>query len=251
MLLPQLSKKKLLTLSTTLIWVVMLSACVSTPIGSESEVTELRQEIQTLRNEVAQLQTVIKGLQAQQGRQEVAPEQVNFDNNPTLGNKQATVAIIEFSDYECPFCRRFHGATFDLLKKRYIDTGKVRYVYRDFPLSFHRNAKSAAVAANCAGKQGAYWAMQRKLFGNNQPLNQATYLFQAEAIKLRMKPFKACMQDPKIAEEVESDFAAGQALGVNGTPAFFIGKVEGDQIVAVRRITGAQPYATVLLHRRW
>lgn len=89
---------------------------------------------------------------------------VSADDDPVLGNANAPVTMIEFSDYECPFCKRFYDQTLGQIKKEYVDTGKVKLIYRDYPLSFHPGAEPAAQAANCAGDQGKYWQMHDKIF---------------------------------------------------------------------------------------
>src|SRR5690606_19222030 len=96
-------------------------------------------------------------------------------DDPTLGSQQAKVAIVEFTDYQCPYCAQYHSETFENLKKEYIDTGKVQYVLRDFPLDFHAYAKGAAIAANCAGEQDAYWQMNHQLFSNQSELGDGLY----------------------------------------------------------------------------
>lgn len=98
------------------------------------------------------------------GRESLKQYQVSMDDDPVLGNANAPITIIEFSDYECPFCKRFYDQTFGQIKKDYIDTGKVKFIYRDYPLSFHPGAEPAAQAANCAGEQGKYWEMHDKIF---------------------------------------------------------------------------------------
>ena len=90
-----------------------------------------------------------------------------------MGNRKAKVAVIEFTDYECPFCARFHAQSFAKLKASYIDTGKILYVLKDFPLEFHAHAKTAAIAADCARQQEAYWKMSDALFANQRRLGEA------------------------------------------------------------------------------
>src|SRR3989344_3259689 len=108
---------------------------------------------------------------------------VSEDDDPVLGNKNAEVAVIEFSDYQCPFCRSFWKDTLHLLKSEYIDTGKIKLIFRDYPLAFHAMAKSAATAANCAGKQGKYWEMHDKIFAEQEKLGQGTIQFDLDDLK--------------------------------------------------------------------
>jgi len=154
---------------------------------------------------------------------------VPLDASPVHGNNGALVTIVEFSDYQCPFCSRAN-TTIKQVEQDYGD--KVRVVMRQFPLSFHQNAKNAALAALAAGEQGKYWEMHEKLFGNQQALDAASLEKYASELGLNLEKFKADMQSPKLADIIGKDQAAGSQVGVTGTPAFFING---------RKISGAQP----------
>lgn len=159
---------------------------------------------------------------------------VTVDDDPVLGDKDAPVTIIEFSDYECPFCGRHFRETYPLIKKNYIDTGKVKLVYRDFPLNFHPMAVPAAVAANCVREKGsdsAYWKMHDRIFENQQSLSNENLKKWAQELGYDIA---SCFDSGKYKEEVQKDVADGSAAGVQGTPGFFI---NGQQI------SGAQPYS--------
>jgi protein-disulfide isomerase len=176
------------------------------------------------------------------GAGEDVRKDVSPDDDPALGPKGAKVTIIEFSDFQCPYCRTWWKDTFSQLKKEFIDTGKVRFIYRDFPLSFHPMAAPSAEAANCAGEQGKYWEMHDKLFSEQLKKGQGTITYEVKDIKnwaaqigLNGSQFNQCLDSGKFKAEVEKDFADGSAAGVSGTPSFFInGKL----------VVGAQPYAT-------
>jgi len=160
--------------------------------------------------------------------------EVSADDDPFLGSKDAKVTIVEFSDFQCPFCARFHSQTFPQLKKEYIDTGKVRYVYRDFPLSFHQHAMNAAIAAECADEQGKFWEYHDKLFQNQRALDDSSLKRYAEEIGLDTSKFNSCLDNKETASEVNKDVQDGQRYGVSGTPTFFINGV---------KLVGAQPYS--------
>ncbi len=179
-----------------------------------------------------------------------ARAEVDIDDDAILGEKDAPVTIIEFSDYQCPFCRKFWTETFPLIKKEYIDTGKARFVYRDFPLdSIHPAATPAAIAAECVrekGKDAAYWKMHNKIFseGNildsgseNGPVTKTAQFGNAELKKWAKDigyDISGCLDSNKYANEVQGDLTDGSSAGVQGTPAFFInGKI----------LSGAQPFA--------
>jgi len=160
--------------------------------------------------------------------------EVSIDDDAIKGEKDAPVTIIEFSDYECPFCARFYSQTLNQIDEKYIKTGKVRLVYRDFPLSIHANAPKAGEAAECAGEQDKYYEMHDILFENGVSGGVASYKVFAGQIGLDQAKFDSCLDSGEMASEVQKDFADGSKYGVQGTPAFFInGKL----------ISGAQPFS--------
>jgi protein-disulfide isomerase len=166
------------------------------------------------------------------------------DDDAVKGDPKATVTLIEFTDYQCPFCSRHFEQTLPSIMKDYVDTGKVKYVVRDFPLSFHGNAHKAAEAAECAGEQDKYWEMHDKLFSAQNDwanLADATAKFKEYAKGLGLKPaFDSCLDKGEMAAEVDADEAAGSAAGISGTPGFWIVNDAGDS----KNISGAYPYET-------
>lgn len=209
------------------------------------KLADMSGQMTTLSADVAAIKKILSGLQKGGSAAPPPPPvtQVELDGNPVRGNVDAKVAIVEFSDYECPFCGRFHAQTLPSLKKDYIDTGKVQYIFRDFPLEFHPNAISASIAANCAGEQGVYWEMHDSLFVNQKRLGKALYDELAKTLKINTASFDSCLQDEKQAKEVTNDFVYGQSVGVEGTPTFFVGRIDGKKLVDVIQIVGAQPPA--------
>ncbi len=157
-------------------------------------------------------------------RVEVAAE------GPSKGPAKAPVTIVEFSDFQCPYCSRAEGVVTQVLDA-YKD--KVRLVYRDYPLPFHENAVKAAEAAHCAGDQGKYWEMHGKLFANQQALDPKALKGHARDLKLDGDKFDKCLDSGEKAKLVETNKKAGEEAGVNGTPAFFVNG---------RMIAGAQPF---------
>lgn len=158
-----------------------------------------------------------------------------IDDDVVLGEADAPVTVIIFGDYECPFCERLYQDTEKPLREEYVKTGKVKMVYRDYPLSFHPSAQPAAEAAECAGEQGKYWQYHDALFERQATLATLDYVGLAGELSLDKSSFKNCVDIRKFAPEVAKDMADGTAAGVDGTPASFInGKL----------ISGAVPYAT-------
>jgi len=168
-----------------------------------------------------------------QGQQLPARQNIDLDDDPVLGSKDAKVTIVSFEDYQCPFCGKAFQQTFPLIKKEYIDAGKVKMVFRDFPLGFHQEAQPAAEASECADEQGKFWEYHDGLFNNQQNLGQALYLQLAGELKLDANKFKQCLDSGKYRQEVQDDFAYGSQVGVSGTPTFFINGLP---------LVGAQPY---------
>ena len=160
----------------------------------------------------------------------------------SLGRDDAPVTVVEFADYQCPFCRKFHSDTFAEIKKNYIDTGKVRYVSRDLPLDFHPNAPGAAVAARCAGEQHKFWEMRDMMVVNAADLTTPSLIKYGQQINLDMTAFGLCLNDKKYTAAIQKDVADANTLGISGTPSFVVGKTAKDEINGVR-IVGAVPYS--------
>jgi protein-disulfide isomerase len=156
--------------------------------------------------------------------------EVSVDDDPSRGPATAPVTIVEFSDFQCPFCSRAETVVDDVMKKY---DGKVRLVYRDYPLSFHPNAENAAMASQCALEQGKYWEMHRAMFANQSKLAAADLVDTAGGLGMDKDKFKTCLDSGKFRAEVQKDFQDGQKAGVSGTPTFFI---NGVMIVGARDI---------------
>jgi len=164
--------------------------------------------------------------------QQVVRYDVPTDGDPALGPANAAITIIEFSDYECPYCQRWHAEVFERLMNTYAD--QVRLVYRDFPLtSIHPNAFAAAEAANCANEQGGFWNFHDRLFSMELGLSSQAYQQYARQLGLDEEAFKECLDSGRYQEEVQSDFDYAAELGVRSTPTFFINGIA---------VVGAQPY---------
>jgi len=172
--------------------------------------------------------------------------QVSLDDDPVKGDPDAPVTIVEFSDFQCPFCSRFFIQTLPALQENYIDTGKVKLVYRDFPIdSLHPNARPVHIAAECADEQGKFWEYHDVLFENqaqwnrlslsdlNSQLNQY-----ATSMGLNSASFDSCLSSQSIANEVNADYLQAAQYGASGTPTFFIGNEKNGFI----KLVGAQPF---------
>ncbi|MBI2091997.1 MAG: thioredoxin domain-containing protein [Deltaproteobacteria bacterium] len=156
---------------------------------------------------------------------------IEAGDNPSIGPKNAPVTIIEFTDYQCPFCGRVRP-TIAQITDEYKD--KVRYVLRDFPLSFHQYSKKSHEAAHCAGDQGKYWEYNKELWGHQQALQVEKLKEYAKSVGLNTKKFDECLDESKYAKKVEENVAAGSEAGAQGTPSFFINGIF---------LSGARPLA--------
>jgi protein-disulfide isomerase len=152
------------------------------------------------------------------------------DAAPSMGDKDAKVTLVEFSDYQCPFCKRVRPTIWRLMDEY---KGKIRYVFLDFPLSFHKDSKKAHEAARCAGDQGKYFEFNRKVFDTQEKISVADLKNDAKELKLDTKKFDECLDAGTYARAVDESIKKGADSGVSGTPAFFINGI---------MISGSQPY---------
>ncbi|MGH8133356.1 MAG: DsbA family protein [Steroidobacteraceae bacterium] len=158
-----------------------------------------------------------------------------------LGSAGAPLTVVEFTDYQCPYCRRFQAQTWPRLKRDYVDTGKVRFIVRDLPLEFHLSARPAAAAAHCAGEQGKFWAMHAVLLAGTADLGAGGIERRARAIGLDMARLHACVASGKYAFAIARNAAEADALGLSGTPSFIIGRAVHGELTG-ERVAGALPY---------
>jgi protein-disulfide isomerase len=172
-----------------------------------------------------------------------ARAKLDLQGFPMLGSKDAPLTLVEFTDYQCPFCRQFHITTFNELKKNYIDTGKIRFYSRDLPLdTLHPNAMRAAQAARCAADQDQYWKLRDLMGANPDKLDMDGLLAAATSLKMNIGVFKGCLDTQKYKEAVQSDVLEAMKVGAEATPTFIIGK-STPQGVDGELIEGARPYA--------
>jgi len=211
--------------------------------GVEEEIAELRREMGEIRRDLSEMKSILQGARQARTPPSAVP-QVGVSGRPSLGAQTAPVTMVEFSDYQCPFCKRHFSTVFPILKKEYIDTGKLRYVFRDFPIAgLHPQAKKAHEAAHCAREQKRYWEMHSILFENSKDLSLAALKRYAGEIGLNGDQFDACLESGKFDPEVDKEIVEGAELGVRGTPSFFIGPSGPGEKIAGTMVTGAQPLA--------
>ena len=158
-----------------------------------------------------------------------------------LGSKNAPLTIVEYTDYQCPFCQRFHVASFPELKRNYIDTGKVRYYSKDLPLDFHANAMRAAQAGRCASEQNKFWELRDVMAMNPDKLDMEHIVGFADSLKMDSKALRTCVDSGKYKEAVQADVLEAMKIGANGTPTFIVGK-SVDKGVDGELLVGAMPF---------
>lgn len=159
---------------------------------------------------------------------------VSADDDPFIGPEDAPITIVQFAEFQCPYCGRAKEVIDQLMEKY---PGKIKMVHRDFPLSFHDRAIPAAVAANCAGEQEKYWPMYELLMSNQRALTDADFTSYATKIGLDLEKWTACRADPKQEAEVQADFEDGSEAGVQGTPAFFVNGIFLNGAVPLEKFT--------------
>ena len=202
------------------------------------------QQAQDIINELKQIRQTLEKMQSPQAAP--APDdKVSYKLSPggfSMGDAKAPLVMVEYTDFQCPFCQQFHNTAFAQIKANYIDTGKIRFVSRDFPLEFHENARRAATAGRCAAEQGKFWEMRHVMIVNAAQLKPENLASYAGQVKMDVPKFKTCLDSDKFKAQIDQDIAEGGVAGVQGTPSFVIGKLDHDKLEGVR-VVGAMPYA--------
>lgn len=229
----------------------LLGLCALVPALVLAQADSLSADVQELKKGQAEMKQQLEEIRKLLTPKPPAPAVGKLDGTVAVGSievrgsKHASVTLIEFSDYQCPFCKRHTDQTAPTLIKDYVDSGKVRYAFRDFPIaSLHPNATKAAEAARCAGDQGKYWPMHDRLFANQQGLQTENLPAHAEAIGLNEAKFRACLDEGRYAAAVQKDVDDGNQLGITGTPTIVVGMTDNKQVKNAVIIRGAQPIST-------
>lgn len=244
---------------------VVAALCVSVlcppPVSGQSaaDYQALRKEMDLLRERLAVLQKEVNELKAQRATPppvaaattKAAPAAavmpvdnvvMNLARAPIRGSESARVALVEVSDFECPFCARYSTQTSPQVVREFVQTGKIRYAFVHLPIASHRNAFKAAEAAMCAGEQGKFWEMRDRLFANQSALALPRLPESANAVGLRLDAFNSCLESSRHAPQIQSDMAMASKFGVRATPTFFIGTIDPKtrSFRATHKIVGAK-----------
>jgi protein-disulfide isomerase len=215
---------------------------------AQGEPSALRTDIRALQAEQQQIITRLDELKQllQPNGQPVRPQQpstLDIHGENFRGDRGARVAIIEYADFECPYCGEYERKTVPRLLSDYIETGKVKLFYRDLPLPMHARALPAARAARCAGEQGKFWEMHDSLFAKQNALSAPAVLERAQTLGLDKEKFTECLSSEKYTADIQKSVSEAQKMGVDGTPTFFLGVVEPSGDVTVeKRLQGAAPF---------
>ena len=229
-------------------------AVASLPIAAQQsddlqkQINQLNETNKAILKELQEIRKVLETQRAPQQPQPVVevlpPDPIDVTRDPFRGAANAKVAVIEYSDFQCPFCGRYEKDAYTQITKDYVDTGKLKYVWRDYPLDMHPFAMKAAIAANCAGVQGKFWEMHDRLFANQQELAPADLSKHAEALGLNLGQFQTCLDSGRFDADIKADMAEAAKASINGTPSFLIGVVQPNGSVKItKKLVGARPYA--------
>jgi len=218
---------------------------------TEEEIAALKKQVQALEegqqqilHEISELKKLIEAKTLQPAGGTAAVATVNVKGEPFRGEAGARVAIIEYSDFECPFCGEYAREIYPQIVERYVKTGKVRYYFRDLPLPNHPNALLAAIGARCAGDQGKFWEMHDSLFANQSALSPKDLTDRAAALGLDQTRFSDCVSTAKYGAAIRKVASGAQRMGIDGTPAFAIGAIqgEGESVTINQVVLGADSF---------
>jgi len=230
-----------------------MAAATEAASQSPADIESVRQELESLRAAQAGIREELREIKAllqkannatPAGAAPFAGMEFSLAGAHVKGAPQASVVLVEYSDFQCPFCASYAAATYPQISRDYVDTGKVRYAFVNFPIeTLHPSAYREHVAAACAADEGRFWEMHDRLFANPKAVDSKSLAGYAQAIGLNLATFRSCVESDRHTAEIRQAMKAGSALGISGTPTFVIGVVESDdKVKVVKVITGAKPY---------
>lgn len=220
-------------------------ALSSAGCASRSDVEELKKEVEALKASQAQMAKQLGGARPQQ-QARALPASIDLTGAPFKGSATSTVALVEYSDYECPFCIRHYQQVMPQIQQAYIDTNKIRYMFRDFPIDeLHPQSIRGHVAAHCASEQGKFWPMHDRLFSKAGTHTPEELAKRAAESGLNPAAFSACVAADKYSGLIRQSTALAISMGASGTPFFVVGKFDPatNKMTPLKAIPGAFPYA--------
>ena len=211
--------------------------------STDDRLDAIEETLRSLSNQIGELSSRLRPPQAISPVEAIPPIEVSLSGVPRKGSRDAKVVLIEFSDFQCPFCARHAQGPYAEIQQQYVGAGKIQYAFRHFPLEqLHPAARQAAEAAACANEQGKFWEVHDTLFLNQRALELPNLQDYAKGAHVDGNKFDTCMASHRMAGRVTDDFAEARRLGLSATPAFVIGEIQPNQTVRVtRRIVGAHP----------
>ncbi len=235
---------------------LLLVGLTCSPIHAQETKPEdlsiLRKDVKTLQDQQQQIisqlndikQLLAANAAARPAPQPPAPPSALATKDESFrGENGASVAIVEYADFECPYCGQYEHEVYPQISKDYIQTGKVKYFYRDLPLLMHPHAVIAARAAHCAGEQGKYWEMHDSLFARQNTIREADMPGRAQELGLDTAKFSECLSSDRYTDQIKQSATEAQKMGIGGTPTFFIGKVDPNgEVTNLKTIIGTRPY---------
>jgi len=213
--------------------------------STEQRLERIEEALRTLSGQLEELTTRLRPQQPTAPVETLPPGQdLTLTGAPRRGSKTAKLVLVEFSDFQCPFCARHARGPYEQIQLEYVNSGKVQYAFRHFPLDhLHPLARQAAEAAVCAEEQGKFWEFHDRLFLNQQQLSKEYLSAHASGVRIDSAKFETCLSQPRAATRVTQDVSDARRLGLRATPAFVIGEIQVDGSVrALRRVVGAQPF---------
>jgi protein-disulfide isomerase len=228
-------------------FLVFVTCLAALPLAAQKD--NKKPMTQQQGDEILQELRQIRQLLEKQAKPAAAPQEevptkarlADLSGVPMLGSVTAPITIVEYTDYQCPYCQHFHVTAFADLKRAYIDTGKVRFYSKDMPLDFHSNAMRAAMAARCAGEQGKFWDLRDTMGANPNSLDIDHILAFAANLKMDTIALRACVDSGRYKERVQADVLEAMRIGANGTPTFIVGKSAGNGVDG-ELVVGAMPF---------
>jgi protein-disulfide isomerase len=230
-----------------LVFLCCLMTWTSLPVAQSAAEGITEDQATAILNELKQ----IRGLLERQQKVNAVPTAVQPNEKVALavrddhafGSNDAKITIVEFTDYQCPFCNKFHMSTYPKLKKEFVDSGLVKFISRDLPLDFHQHAFEAARAARCAGEQNRYWEVRDWLSSHPDKLSKEAILTAVVEAGADGAVFQVCLDSDRHREAIRQDIVDANAVGITGTPGFVIGRVSNGMLEGIK-IVGAQSYDT-------
>ncbi len=238
-------RSKLMSL-LLLLWAANISAqsrpADNLQTSEESQIKNLAEQILSSLNEIKQLLAANAAVRPSP-QPPAPPSALATQHEIFRGESGASVAVVEYADFECPYCGQYEREVYPQISKDYIQTGKVKYFFRDLPIPMHPHAMVAARAAHCAGEQGKFWEMHDSLFAKQNAIRDVDMPGRAQELGVDSAKFSECLSSDRYTAQINKGMEEAQKMGIEGTPTFFVGKVDPNgEVTNLKMIIGTRPY---------